>query len=357
MTTIATSQKLNCEQVSKSYGDIQAVKNLSLRISAGEIVSLLGPSGCGKTTLLRLIAGFEEPDGGTVRIDDNLIASASQNTAIEKRNVGMVFQDGALFPHLTVEQNVKYGLSKTDTAKLRVKEVLQLVGLTDLTRRMPHQLSGGQQQRIALARALAPNPNILLLDEPFSNLDPGLRGQIRQDTLNILKANSVTALFVTHDQEEALLMGDRIAVMHEGGIEQCDSPENIFHHPSTKFVAQFIGTADFIKAEWNGAQVTSPLGRVAVAHQTDAKRNTALEVMVRPDCVECFPSNTNPNGIIVGKDFRGASYLYHVRLSTNELIRCQLSHTEDFAIGTDVQVNVRNHHSLTPFAQGISLDS
>ena len=357
MLTSGTSQILRCVGISKTYNTVRAIADLSLRIEKGGIISLLGPSGCGKTTLLRLIAGFENLDDGQIFLGDQLVSSSAHDIPTEKRNVGMVFQDGALFPHLTVEQNIQYGLSRSNPHKSRTSEVLALVGLDGLSDRMPYQLSGGQQQRVALARALAPGPELLLLDEPFSNLDPSLRDQIRLDTRRILKANSATAIFVTHDQEEALVMGDHIAVMNQGRIEQFDIPEQIFHHPTSRFVAEFIGMADFINANLTGSTIESPVGTMECPSALLSNRDSGLEVMVRPDCLDCFPSNDEPTGTIEAKEFRGAFYLYSVRLFTGETVRCLLSHTDDFPLGLQVKLTLRHEHGLKAFSQGQSLDS
>ncbi len=198
---------LECADLAKRFGNVQAVDGLNLSVAQGEILALVGPSGCGKTTALRLIAGFDQPDAGTVTLHGQVVGRPGNGLSPEKRRVGMVFQEGALFPHLTVEQNIAYGLPKSAQRSGKVDQVLGLVGLTDLRRRMPYELSGGQQQRVALARALAPNPDILLLDEPFSNLDPKLREQVRRDVLDILRSSHITTVFVTHDQEEALFVG------------------------------------------------------------------------------------------------------------------------------------------------------
>ncbi len=357
MLATGTSKILRCEGISKAYDNARAIVDLSLRIDKGGIVSLLGPSGCGKTTLLRLIAGFETLDSGQIFLGDQLVSSSTREIPTEKRNVGMVFQDGALFPHLTVEENVQYGLTRGNHKKHRTSEVLHLVGLEGLSDRMPYQLSGGQQQRVALARALAPEPELLLLDEPFSNLDPALRDQIRLDTRHILKANAATAIFVTHDQEEALVMGDHIAVMNQGIIEQFDIPEQIFHDPESRFVAEFMGMADFINANLIGSTIESPIGNMECPQTLLADRDSEIEVMVRPDCLDCFPSNDDPTGIIEAKEFRGAFYLYYVKLFTGETVRCLLSHTEDFSVGLQVKLSLRHQHALKAFSQGQSLDS
>jgi iron(III) transport system ATP-binding protein len=313
------------------------------------VVTLLGPSGCGKTTALRLIAGFDNPDSGLVTIGGQCVFQPGCNLPPEKRRIGMVFQEGALFPHLTVEQNVGYGLPRRDGRKERVQQVLAMVSLEHLGHRMPHELSGGQQQRVALARALAPQPEVLLLDEPFSNLDPGLRERVRRDVLEILRTNGVTAIFVTHDQEEALFVGDEIAVMRNGRIEQIDSPEEIFHHPATRFVAEFIGTVDFLPGWRSEDRLMTEVGSVEWPEASPA--DTGVEVMVRPDCLECYPCGEGA-GLIVSREFRGAFYLYKVSLPSGSSVRCLLPHTQEYAVGTRVTVELRCGHSLLPFIGG-----
>ena len=249
---------LKCANLTKRFVDVLAVNGLNLSIPQGQILALLGPSGCGKTTVLRMIAGFTHPDAGSIEINGNQVFETGRNMPPEKRQVGMVFQEGALFPHLTVEQNIAYGLPKNSERQERIQEVVSLTGLDDLTRRMPHELSGGQQQRVALARALAPRPELLLLDEPFSNLDPGLRDQVRRDVMSILRSSGITAVFVTHDQEEAMYVGDSIVVMNRGMVEQQGAPEDIFHRPNSRFVAEFVGMVDFLAGRQETAALSPP---------------------------------------------------------------------------------------------------
>ena len=343
---------LECRGLSKKFGGIQAVLNVDLTAPRGGIVALLGPSGCGKTTALRLIAGFEVPDSGRVAIGGQEVCGAGRFVPPEKRRVGMVFQEGALFPHLTVEQNVAYGLGKGVDKQARVKQALGLVGLADHRSRMPHQLSGGQQQRVALARALAPQPDILLLDEPFSNLDPSLREQVRADTLEIIRASQVTAVFVTHDQDEALLIGDTVAVMREGSVEQAASPEVIFHQPTSAFVARFIGTADFLPARIEGKNLTTEIG--AMDWEGAPPLDAELTVMVRPDCLECRPNEDGP-GVIEAREFRGGFNLYRVSLPSGTQVRCLLPHTTEYEVGSRVEVGLRSEHSMRPFVDGRAL--
>ena len=343
---------LECQGVSKQFGQVTALDDFNLLIPKGQILALLGPSGCGKTTALRLIGGFALPDSGTIRIAGESVYEDRRSIPPEQRRVGMVFQEGALFPHMTVEQNIAYGLSRGDNRAQRIAEVVELTGLQELTRRMPYELSGGQQQRVALARALAPRPEILLLDEPFSNLDPSLREQVRRDVMTILRDSGITAVFVTHDQEEAMYVGDTIAVMNQGVIEQQGAPEEIFHSPRSKFVAEFIGMVDFVPAEWQDAQVVTPIGATT---WPDCPGNSGiLEAMVRPDCVEFHPDEEG-NGVIDDREFRGAFYLYRVAFNAGGSVRCLLSHTDEHEVGTRVSVQVRCGHSLRPFLNGLAL--
>lgn len=245
---LSHEQPLRIASLCKNYGKSPAVCGVDLAVAPGEILTLLGPSGCGKTTTLRLIAGFERPDRGEVTIGGKVVASGSHWIAPEERGVGMVFQDYALFPHLTVAENVAFGLGKADTGnrKQRVSQMLRLVGLEEQKDRYPHNLSGGQQQRVALARALAPRPALVLLDEPFSNLDASLRVQMREEVRRILKESGAAAIFVTHDQKDALAISDRVVVMNQGLVEQVGSPREIYQFPHTAFVARFVGQTNLL---------------------------------------------------------------------------------------------------------------
>ena len=255
---------IDVQQVCKRYNQTIAVKSCDLEVGSAEILALLGPSGSGKTTLLRLVAGFEKPDEGRILISDRMVVDVANSVwvAAEDRGVGMVFQDYALFPHLTVAQNIRFGLRRMSKKErqIRVEELLRLTELVGYTDRYPHELSGGQQQRVALARALAPRPRVVLLDEPFNGLDPDLRPQMRRQVAKILRHLGTAGILVTHDQEEALGMADRVAVIRNGELQQIGSPEDIYHSPTTAFVANFVGHADFIPGVVAGTEVRTEIG-------------------------------------------------------------------------------------------------
>ncbi len=316
------------DHVTKRFGATTAVDDASLTVLSGEFVALLGPSGCGKTTLLRLVAGFETPDAGELRIAGNTVAAAGAGAVPpEKRNVGMVFQDYALFPHLTVAQNVGFGVPRRRRAA-RVAEVLELVGLPQLGARYPHELSGGQQQRVALARALAPDPQIVLLDEPWSAIDPLQRGAMREELAGILRAAGTTVLLVTHDQEEALSLADRVALMRDGRVVQIDSPERLYHEPVDRWSAEFVGAANVL----DGARA------FALGVPCDAG---AREVLVRPELVQ-LARRDDGEAEVVGREFRGHDLLYRVRLDDGTHLWSQRPSNEVVALGDRVSVGLHD---------------
>ena len=273
--------------LSKRFGEVVAVDAADLDVHEGEFLGVLGPSGCGKTTLLRLIAGFEQPDGGGIEIGGRVVAGPRRNDPPERRRIGMVFQESALFPHLDVARNIGFGLPARDR-DTRVGELVALVGLAGLQRRMPHELSGGQQQRVALARALAPDPALVLLDEPFSSLDATLRAQLRGEVREILRAAGATALFVTHDQDEAFEISDRVAVMRAGRIEQISSPDELYLRPINRFVAGFVGEANLLPGEIQGGEVRTLVGRFRPSGGSLADGARA-EVLLRPEQLHMLP--------------------------------------------------------------------
>lgn len=346
-----------CQDVNKSFDGVRVVKDLSLAVPAGDILALLGPSGCGKTTALRLIAGFEKLDSGLIAIADRAVADGRMHMPPEQRKAGMVFQDYAIFPHLNVARNVSFGLGRDPRAGERTREMLDLVGLEDIGDKMPHELSGGQQQRVALARALAPEPAVLLLDEPFSNLDTALRSQVRGEVRDLLKQARVTAIFVTHDQEEALFIGDQIGVMNEGTVQQIGTPDEVFHRPATRFVAGFIGHADFVSGSVTEAGVSTPLG--LLEQPTGLAPGATVEVAVRPDDVDLLPAGDEGNGRIVARRFVGIANVYTVAVNgagETVLVRSWQPHTVQFAAGATVNAVLRPDHPLVCFYQGNAIE-
>ena len=323
--------------VSKRYGAVQAVHEAQLCVERGEFVALLGPSGCGKTTLLRLIAGFEEPDAGEIRLHDATVAASGHWTPPDRRRVGMVFQDYALFPHLTVAENVGFGLRRKERAA-RVPIVLALVDLCGLGSRYPHELSGGQQQRVALARALAPGPELVLLDEPWSNIDPHLRASMRDELARILRAINVTVVLVTHDREEAFSLADRIALMRDGTVVQEGTPEQIYLEPATRWAAEFVGAGNFLRGRLADGVVATHVGRFAALNPNGA---TDVEALIRPELLELEPDPSG-DGQVVGREFRGHDVFYRVLLNGVELVS-QRPSNELVALGE--RVNVRPHAS------------
>jgi iron(III) transport system ATP-binding protein len=348
---------LEVKNLSKRFGrdELPAVHDVSFSLEKGEILALVGPSGCGKTTTLRLIAGFEQPDSGQVLLEGRPVAGGKFFLPPEKRGVGMVFQDHALFPHLKVIENVSFGLSKKKNKEKEAAAVsiLNLLGMERLSERYPHELSGGERQRVALARALAPQPVVLLLDEPFSSLDADLRHQIREEVRVILKGISASAIFVTHDQEEALYMGDRLAVFNNGHLEQIASPEEIFHSPSTRFVAEFMGQTDFIQGSVTPNGVLTEIGTLPQA--LDLPLGTEVEVAVRADDIT-FEPQAGGSGLILGRQFKGALNIYRLRLPSGRIVHAFQPHTRILKPGTPVVVRADPGHDLACYFQGRYVD-
>ena len=327
------------EGVTKRFAGTAAVEDASLRVARGEVVALLGPSGCGKTTLLRLIAGFERPDAGRVSVAERVVASPSAWVAPEARRVGMVFQDYALFPHLTVAANVGFGLARRGRAT-RVCELLSMVGLSGLERRYPHELSGGQQQRVALARALAPSPELVLLDEPWSNVDPFLRESLRAEVAEIIRPLGVTVMLVTHDREEAFSLADRIALMRDGRIVQEGSAEELYFAPSTRWAAEFVGAANVLPGLVVGDRIETAIG----AFPANGAGRRDARVVVRPELLELEPSPVGP-AEVVAREFRGHDVFYRVMLDGVELAS-QRPSTEVVELGARVAIRV--HEGRVP---------
>jgi iron(III) transport system ATP-binding protein len=326
-----------------------AVNDISFELQNSEILALVGPSGCGKTTTLRLIAGLERPDAGSIFLNGKLVASDNVFIPPEKRGIGMVFQEHALFPHLTVFENVAFGLYGKSQTEIRtlVGEMLHMVGLLAFSKRFPHELSGGERQRVALARALAPKPVLILMDEPFSSLDADLRTEMREHVRRILKTIQATVVFVTHDQEEALYMGDRLAVLQKGRLEQIGTPEEIFHESTTRFVAEFIGDSDFLKGKVVKDGIQTEIG--LIKQQVDLPLTTLIEISLRPDDIE-FQVDGSGNSLIIERFFRGAINLYRLRLDSGQILHAFTEHTRILPVGTRVQAHVSTEHSLNIFS-------
>ncbi len=322
-----------------------AITDMCLSAHQGEILCLLGPSGCGKTTTLRVVAGFESVSQGEVYLNGRLVSARGHQVPAEQRRVGMVFQEYALFPHLNVADNIAFGLHqlRRDLRKAQVHEMLTLTGLVGLERRYPHELSGGQQQRVALARALAQNPVILLMDEPFSNLDPDMASRMRQDLHDLLKRTKTTAILVTHDHEEAFAMADRVAVLNNGRLEQFDTPEIIYHVPSSPFVADFVGQADFVPGVVRNGTVVTEIGEFP--NRAGFANDTRVVVMIRPDDIHIVPTKDR-GAHIVSRQFRGSENLYTINLPSGLVVHSSESSTSLYPVGTAVELQVVATHTV-----------
>ncbi len=327
----------------------EAVRGVSYSLKRGAIGCLLGPSGCGKTTVLRCIAGFETPSAGLILLKGAVVSSADINLPPERRQIGMVFQEHALFPHLTAAGNIAFGLAQAAPTQQRVQELAALCSITDLLQKYPHELSGGQQQRVALARALAPRPDLLLLDEPFSNLDTGQREHLAHELRAILKASGATAVLVTHDQNEAFAMADEIGVLREGRIEQWDSAYNLYHRPVNRFVADFVGQGVFLPARaLNGRQLEIELG---VLNANVPHGGGALEVLLRPDDV-IHDDASSMQAEVVHKAFRGAEILYTLKLESGRKVLAMVPSHHNHAIGERIGIRLDVDHVVAFAPQG-----
>ncbi|MEA5508829.1 ABC transporter ATP-binding protein [Crocosphaera sp. UHCC 0190] len=341
---------LQVNQIVKQFPNhpVSAVDQVSFTLAQGDILGLLGPSGCGKTTLLRMIAGFEQPSAGTIELAGEIVASSHYGLPPEQRNTGMVFQDYALFPHLTIGDNIAFGLnskkerfSKKDIQH-RITEVLTLVGLAGLEKRYPHQLSGGQQQRVALARALAPQPALILLDEPLSNLDVQVRLRLRHEIRHILKATGISAIFVTHDQEEALAISDKIGVMSHGKVEQLGTPEEIYTCPASRFVAEFVTQANFIPAKRRGKLWTTEIGQWEISTPSPLNHSPEGDLMVRQEDILLKPDETG-EVVISDRQFLGREYRYCLRTPSGCQIHARTALQTQLPIGTKVHLAIAPH--------------
>jgi len=348
---------LDVSQLSVHYAgrSQRAVDQVSFSLQAGEIGVLIGPSGCGKTTLLRAVAGLERADAGSIRLAGDMVSSPQLHLPAESRRIGMVFQDYALFPHLDVARNVGFGLTHLAPAErsARVQESLALVGLAQSGHLHPHQLSGGQQQRVALARALAPKPRLLLLDEPFSNLDVDLRERLAHEVRGILKAAGATALFVTHDQLEAFAIGDRIGVMHEGRLQQWDEAYALYHRPATRFVAEFIGHGVFAHAQISMREsqvvVSTALGDLKDMEECPlpgAYADGLCDVLLRADDI-VHDDDSPVQAQILRKSFRGSEFLYTLRLQSGETVMAHVPSHHDHALGEWIGIRALVDHVVT----------
>ena len=348
---------LSLDAVSQSYGSRQIIADLGFSLAAGDIGCLLGPSGCGKTTALRCIAGFEPIQSGEVRMDGEVVSRPGWLLAAEKRRIGMVFQDYALFAHLTVAGNVGFGLHALgkSAAKNRIDELLALVGLALHAHKYPHQLSGGQQQRVALARALAPRPRLILMDEPFSNLDVELRERLSIEVRDILKREATTALIVTHDQHEAFSLADWVGVMHQGRIQQWDTPYNLYHQPANRFVADFVGQGAMLTGDvLSSQQVRTELGVLDGQIPLDCNtggclgcsRNCHVDVLLRPDDI-VHDDDSLLQAEVENKAFRGAEFLYTLKLPSGQRALSLVPSHHNHAIGEKIGIKLAADHVVT----------
>lgn len=351
-----TDFAVQIHHLTKSFNELTAVDDVSLDVPRGQILAVLGPSGCGKTTLLRMIAGFEAPDEGEILINGERVSGNGAFVPPELRRVGMVFQQHALFPHLTVAENIAFGLTELgrEARRERVQHLLNLIRLPEAHDRYPDELSGGQRQRVAVARALAPEPIIILMDEPYSNLDADQRIKIRDEIRFILKQAQTTVVFVTHDQEEALFMGDSLAVMKEGVLQQHGQPEAVFRDPASSFIARFLGHAEFLPATVRAGYLETELGELP--QQVELPEGDTVEVGFRADDLDFAPDREG-DAMILARFFQGAMNLYRIRLESGHIVHSLQPHYRTFPSGAKVRAWFDPHHALPLFKDGESIPS
>jgi iron(III) transport system ATP-binding protein len=339
---------LKVDQISAGYDREPVIEALSFHVNRGEIVSLLGASGCGKTTALRAIAGFEPLWSGQITMNDKVVSRPGYTLAPEHRAIGMVFQDYALFPHLTVTENIAFGLRSTPAVDRRVQvaHLLDATGLTGMGGRYPHELSGGQQQRVALARALAPRPTVLLMDEPFSNLDVELRERLSVEVRDLLKSEGISGILVTHDQHEAFAVSDKVGVMHHGRILQWDTPYNLYHEPAHRFVADFIGQGRFIPGTVSGPQTyDTELGVLSGNRACSQAPGSPVDILIRPD--DIVPDERGEiEAVVKDKAFKGAEILYTLELATGTRLLSLFPSHHDHHLGDSVRVRMDAEHLI-----------
>ena len=344
---------MKAREVSRKYDgqDHPAVEDVSLELDSSEILSLIGPSGCGKTTLLRLIAGFDRPDRGRIEIAGETVVSSERFVPPEERQVGMVFQDLALFPHLTVQENIAFGLQGLSLEnKERIDQVMELVGLNTHRGRYPEQLSGGEKQRVALARSLVVDPWILLMDEPFNHLDKKRRDQMQREVRDILQTSETPTIFVTHDQEEAMFMGDRIAVMNQGRMEQISTPQDVLIRPRTRFVAHFLGPTDFFPARLENGKIQTELGTIARDEVDAPETDKEFDLMLRGDDIELREAKEGESdGWIESTEFLGGLVRSTVKLPSDRRIHSLDTHARWYDPETPVDIQIRPGHQLMGF--------
>ncbi len=340
--------ELSVQSISSHYGQTKILDQVSLTLNKGEIGCLLGPSGCGKSTLLRSIAGLQAISNGEIKLKNHLLSSQTKQIATELRNIGMVFQDYALFPHMNIKQNISFGISHLNKQQqnARVQELLELINLPGIEKRYPHQLSGGQQQRISLARALAPKPKLLLMDEPFSGLDKELRKNLTKEVRQILKTENITVLMVTHDQSEAFSIADTVGVMKNGNIIQWDDPFKLYHQPCVPFVADFIGQGILINGTvTDGGFINTELGILNPTLTFDAQKGEQVSVLVRPDDI-LHDDNADLKFEIIDREFLGSHYILTLKLPNQEKVMCLSQSHHNHPIGDKIGIKLEMDHAI-----------